>query len=250
MHQQQRLRYRLHAAARALISLVFPERCQLCHHQHASPESGFVCTDCRAGLVPIVPPACDRCGLPFSGALTQAFVCPNCQDLSPAYTRARAPVHARGVIREAIHLYKYHRALWLEPFFADILRNAALPDLELQTWSGIVPVPLHPVRRREREFNQAERLAHLLAKPLGIPVHTDLVLRLNPTQTQTNLSRRERIQNVRAAFGPARNLELPGTRWIVVDDVLTTGSTTDAVARVLREAGAEEVVVWTLARGV
>jgi len=77
-----------------------------------------------------------------------------------------------------------------------------------------------------------------------------LVIRTEATSTQTRLSRDERARNVRRAFAPAPGLSIPNTRWIVVDDVLTTGSTTDAVARVLRSAGADEVVVWTVARGV
>ena len=119
-----------------------------------------------------------------------------------------------------------------------------------ERWDGVVPVPLHPVREREREFNQAERLGRLLGAALQVPVRKDLVIRTEATSTQTQLSRDERTRNVRRAFAPVPGLSIPNTRWIVVDDVLTTGSTTDAVARVLRSAGAEEVVVWTVARGV
>ena len=250
MPNSTRLTETVRTAFHALIGLLYPERCQLCLANHARPSDGLVCADCRAAVIPVRPPACDRCGLPFQGALTNGFTCPNCHDLSPAYTRARSAVHAKGSARDAIHLYKYHRAYWLEPFFQDIWVPAAVDDLCSERWDGVVPVPLHPVREREREFNQAERLGRLLGTALRVPVRRDLVIRHEATLTQTRLSRDERTRNVRRAFAAPPGLSIPNTRWIVVDDVLTTGSTTDAVARVLRSAGAEEVVVWTVARGV
>jgi ComF family protein len=239
----------LKAAGAAALALVFPERCQLCRQQHAAPAQGFVCNACRLRVQPISGPSCSRCGLPFQGAITHPFDCPNCKDVPLAFSRARSAVEAVGPARRAIHLYKYQRALWLEPFLSDIWLPTALPDIASSPWTGIVPVPLHPVRQREREFNQAERLARILAAPLSLPVHADLVQRTLPTDSQTHLSRKERAANVRRAFSPSRPLHLDGTRWIVVDDVLTTGATTDAVASILRRAGASEVVVWTVARG-
>ena len=240
----------IHAGLNALLSLFYPERCQICHRAHARPAQGWVCDGCRASVIPVCEPACQRCGLPFQGEITASFECPNCVDRNLAFSRARSAVQAKGVARDAIHLYKYHRAFWLEPFFRDLWIPSAQADLADQSWDGIVPVPLHPVREREREFNQAERLAHLLGGALGIPVETGLIRRVESTSSQTRLTREERAANVRRAFRPIGDPRLPNTRWIVVDDVLTTGATTDAVARILRRMGADEVVVWTLARGV
>ena len=159
----------------AALALVFPERCQLCRQGHASPAEGYVCSSCRLRVQPISGPSCSRCGLPFHGAITHEFQCPNCTRIPLAFSRARSAVEAVGPARHAIHLYKYHRALWLEPFLSDIWLPAALPDISASPWTGIVPVPLHPVRLREREFNQAERLARILAAPLSLPVQPDLV---------------------------------------------------------------------------
>jgi ComF family protein len=114
----------------------------------------------------------------------------------------------------------------------------------------VVPVPLFPAREREREFNQAARLARPLAAALDIPLETRWVYRRQPTLTQTRLSREQRAVNVRQAFGAARGLKLEGARVVLVDDVFTTGATTSACARVLRAAGAGEVCVWTVARGL
>ena len=110
-------------------------------------------------------------------------------------------------------------------------------------------MPLHRVKQREREFNQAERLAAPLAHALGVPLRTDLVRRREATSSQTSLSRKDRIGNMRTAFEPAGSPRIHGS-WILVDDVLTTGATTDAVAAVLKNLGAEHVVVWAVARAI
>ena len=127
--------------------------------------------------------------------------------------------------------------------------EAALPRLIGHPWQGVVPVPLHRVKQREREFNQAERLAAPLAHALGVPLETNRVRRCEATSSQTSLSREDRISNMRTAFEPARSPQIHGS-WIIVDDVLTTGATTDGVAAVLKNLGAERVVVWAVARAV
>lgn len=235
------------------LSLLYPNECQLCRQEPAHAHTGFVGIECERLVRPIRPPYCQQCGLPYSGAITQTFVCANCRDLSFEFDQARAAVEAHGPVLDAIHQYKYQRALWLEPFFLQCLLPVALPDLNSQHWDGIVPVPLHPTRLREREFNQAERLASALARSLHVPLRTDLVRRHRWTATQTRLHRGERLTNMRHAFSPnpkvANSTDFTGTRWIVIDDVFTTGATTNAVAHVLKRLGASEVVVWTVARG-
>ncbi len=150
-----------------------------------------------------------------------------------------------------IHRYKYRGGLWFEPFLSGLLTGAAAPELRRGEWDAIVPVPLHPVRRREREFNQAERLAGALARATGIPLEAGLVRRVSPTRTQALLDRRERAKNVAGVFAVRAGVRMPRRgRYVVVDDVLTTGATTSAVSLALRRAGAERVVVWTVARGI
>lgn len=232
------------------LALLYPPVCQLCEAQRAAPEAGFVCARCWAKVRFIRPPFCERCGLPYQGEITSSFQCSNCRDMKLSFSTARSAVTARGVVREAIHRYKYQRALWFEAFLADLLLRESVPVLREEKWDLIVPVPLHPTKQREREFNQAERLAGHLAHAITVPLNTRLVRRAQPTRTQTLLTKKQRAENVQHAFAPGTSARLNGQRVILVDDVLTTGATTSACAAVLRGLGAGEVCVWTVARGI
>ncbi len=237
----------------AAVGLVFPPICQVCGEERAGPEEGYVCGRCwsRPGGIRFVqPPYCERCGLPFEGEITTRFECANCRELDLAFSQARAAVVATPFLLEIIHRYKYQRALWFEPFLANLLIRQAATPIREGGWEALVPVPLFPVKRREREFNQAERLGAALAQATGLPLLTTVVRRVVPTRTQTQLNRQERADNMRGAFAPVAGEALKGRRVVLVDDVLTTGATTSACARALLKGGATEVGVWTLARGL
>ncbi len=235
----------------AALAIVYPEVCQICRAERATVAEGYVCATCWRQVRFIRPPFCDRCGLPFAGELTTTFECTNCREMELHFSSARSAVAAGGMVLEIIHRYKYQRALWFEPFLADLLIREAAPVLRGAAWDWIVPVPLHPAKQREREFNQAERLARHLAAATNIPVNARLLQRIEPTLTQTRLTRPERAANVRRAFALQKaGLDLSGARIVVLDDVFTTGATTSACARALKQAGAAEVCVWTVARGL
>ena len=233
----------------AALAFLYPETCQLCREERARPDQGFVCEPCRSKVRWIEPPFCDRCGMPFAGDISTRFECANCRDQDFSFVRARSAVVARDGVLEAIHRYKYHRSLYFEPFLTELFLAKAVPELSGSDWDLIVPVPLYSTRQREREFNQAERLARQLAQALGLPLDTRVLRRVVPTPTQTRLSREERWANVRKAFSAHPASLKKGAKVIVVDDVLTTGATTNACAAKLLEAGAAQVCVWTLARG-
>ncbi len=232
------------------LGLVYPEICQLCHVRRAKPEDGLVCGPCWAHVHFIRPPFCKRCGLPFAGALTTAFECTNCRDQELHFTAARSAVVAKSVVREAIHRFKYSQGVWFEPFLAGLLVREAAPALPQEDWNYLVPVPLHPLKQREREFNQAERLARHLSHATGIPLNPKILRRIAPTATQTLLSREQRAKNMKNAFAVAPGASLDGQRLVLIDDVFTTGATTSACAHALRQAGAADVCVWTVARGL
>jgi competence protein ComFC len=236
--------------ANMALGFVYPNVCQICGAERATPAEGFVCSRCWQKVRFIKPPFCKRCGLPFQGEFTSTFECSNCREMELHFRSARSAVSASGAVLEVIHRYKYQRALWFEPFLADLLIREALPELRQEKWDWIVPVPLHPAKKRQREFNQAERLATYLSAAAKIPMDTGLLQRVTPTLTQTKLTRAQRADNMRNAFRMRDRRKLNGERILLFDDVFTTGATTDACAKVLLAAGAGEVCVWTVARGL
>jgi competence protein ComFC len=234
----------------AALGFLYPEVCQVCEAERAGAADGYVGSRCAQQARFIVPPFCNRCGLPYEGDITTTFECANCREMELDFCSARSAVKARGTVLEVIHRYKYQRALWFEPFLAGLFIRQAVPELEHERWDLMVPVPLHAAKLRQREFNQAERLAVRLGAAANIPVDLRLLRRIVPTRTQTLLTREQRAANVRRAFALRGRPRLNGKRIVVVDDVFTTGATTSACAKVLRQAGASEVCVWTLARGL
>lgn len=242
----------------AFLDLLYTRRCEACDVFLEAGRSGsrqWLCEECFLSLSRIEPPFCNVCGEPYDGAMTDAFCCGNCADLKLHFDFAVAGYQADGAVRELVHRFKYQRALHLRGLLGTMLERA-LEDPRLAgdsaTWT-LVPVPLFHARRREREYNQAWELCRALSKQTGLPV-LDAMSRVRPTTPQASLSRHQRIENLRGAFCVKRAVlraqTLKGRTVLLVDDVLTTGSTTSECARVLRrEAGVEKVVVITVARG-
>lgn len=166
------------------------------------------------------------------------------------FSSARSAVVARTVVLNAIHRFKCQRALWFEPFGTGLLVGEAGPALRAWSWKFILPAPLHSLKQRAREFNQAEILARRLSAATTIPMSAGLPRRVTPAVTQIRLARPKRAQNIRGAFAVRQGFKRSGEPVVPVDDVFTTGATTSAGARALRAAGAGEVCVWTLVRGI
>jgi ComF family protein len=240
----------IHSWLNTGLGFFYPEICRICESDRATAKSGFVCPKCWQQVRFIRPPFCERCGLPFDGNITTAFECTNCREMELHFSSARSAVVAKTIVLEIIHRFKYRRALWFEPFLADLLLRETLPVLREQSWDFIAPVPLHPVKEREREFNQAGLIAKHLSVAAKIPLNSKLLRRVSPTATQTLLTRDQRAENMRGAFAVRSGMKLNGEKIILVDDVFTTGATTSACAKALKGAGAGDVCVWTIARGL
>jgi ComF family protein len=237
--------------ANAALGLIYPPVCQICTTRPARADNGFVCKACAAHARFIEPPFCNRCGLPFEGAINEGdFECAHCRELETHFDHARAAVALEGPVQVALCRFKYEQAEWFEPFLAGLLIKHAAPTLAAEPWDFILPVPLHPVKLRAREFNQADRLARRLAKATSIPHRQHLLRRVKPTCTQTRLNRAGRAANLRGAFLADGSGLLANARVVLVDDVLTTGATANEVAAALRRVGALRVAVWTVARGL
>lgn len=232
------------------IDLLYPRNCQLCTVPQAETDPGVLCGGCRDSVAWIAAPFCQRCALPFDGAVDGAFECGYCHDLSFHFARAVAGCRAKGVVRDCIHRFKYDRAMYFGPHLVEWIVAAGQQEIDWSTVDVIVPVPLHPRKKRHRQFNQAEYLAAAVGQAFAKPVHAGAVRRVRDTLTQTRLDAAARRENLRRAFAVRREALVAGQRVVLVDDVFTTGATLDACARVVRQAGAKNVIVLTVARGV
>jgi len=230
----------------AAVSLLYPATCSICGKRVRAGE--YLCEACEAKIVRIVPPFCETCSEPFEGSMNSAFTCANCAHRRIHFETAVAAYRGRGVVRDVIHQFKYNRQIHLRYLVARWL-CAALDDERLRGYQFdvIVPVPLHPARQRERGFNQASLLAELLSAHTSIRCRP-LLKRIRYTTTQTALDRSERMDNLHNAFRLRKNADVRGLRVLLIDDVLTTGSTLSECARVLKRAGAISVHAATAAR--
>ncbi len=241
----------LHRLGRGVVDVFYPPRCVLCG---ASLDEGedSVCAQCTHNLPLIYSPHCPRCCRPILTRGGPEHLCSECATrVQPAVLRIVAAGMFRDDIRELIHLYKYSYHSYLAVFLAQrILHQArrlnAINDIDL-----IVPVPLHWRRLRNRGFNQAREIGKILSDKTGIPlIPSRHFSRIRHTTPQVTLSAAGRKENIRGAFAVRDKNTIKGKSIALVDDVITTGSTTDECARTLRKAGADEISVFVIARDV
>jgi ComF family protein len=248
----------LMGARDATLGLLYPPACAVCGRTRPESALKHLCAPCAKKLPRLEPPYCEVCGEWFVGQLNGAFRCSNCNDRKFDFDFAYAPMRAQDSMRELVHRYKYGGALWLRLPLAELLATAvrgenAEPRLAAEPDWLLVPVPLHPRRLREREFNQAAELCRVLARLTGLPM-CEALRRTRYTTVQASLHRSQRLENLRGAFSlRGRKCQrgfLRGRAVLLVDDVLTTGATTQECARVLRrDGGARRVAVLTVVRG-
>lgn len=238
---------RLRDFGRDLLRFLFPPICPLCSDR-LDDDDQVICKLCRREIPQVLEPFCQRCG---SFALTRdSQTCRLCTKMEPAFDYARAAAILRGPAEKMVHELKYYETWSLAPVMARLLQLCCERHLPFESFDAVVPVPLHPVRLRERGFNQAELIAAPFAEMLGKPLLNDVVARVRPTQSQTRLSLEERIENVKDAFEPLPNAadRLLDRNIALVDDVCTTGATGSACAKALKKGGAFSVVLLTFAR--
>ena len=230
----------IRAVGRALLDFVYPPHCLACGEVIA--EAGeFLCGRCWGEILVPAPVRCARCGCPLEKA---APSCTNCASWEPVFERAVVLGGFEGAMQQAIHALKFRQQRDLGRELGR--RMGRVLGAVLRQVDLLVPVPLHPTRQRERGYNQSLCIARGMAEELDILVDGGLVKRRLNTRQQARLDARQRQDNMRDSFccaGP-----LPDHRCIgVVDDVLTTGATLNACARVLVQAGARQVWGLTLA---
>jgi ComF family protein len=235
------------ATARLALDIALPTQCVACR---APVRGEGLCASCWPRVSFIERPYCERLGIPFvydpgPGLLSMEAIAD-----PPAYSRARAAVRYDDVARTLVHALKYQDRTDLAPVLGRWMARAGaeiLADADV-----VVPVPLYWRRSLARRYNQAAMLAKALGRQARVPVAHDLLRRTRHTEQQVGLSRADRAANVQGAFAvpDASKAAVRGKRIVIVDDVLTSGSTTDACARALLRARASRVDVLVFARVV
>jgi len=238
-------------ASHALFSLFFPADCRICSRPLDEIARVPVCRNCLTAPEPLSAGIfCVSCRTPFQNRfpLDSEGRCSLCRHGLRGFDAAYSYGAYEGVLRELIHLYKYGRIQTMARPLADLLA-AALPRDE--RFDVVTAVPLHWRRQWQRGFNQSELLAREIARRCGIPL-VKALRRARPTLAQAGLSNADRRHNVVAAFGcrrgALRGRQVQGKRILLIDDVMTTGSTAAACAVALKRAGAARVALLTVAR--
>lgn len=224
-----------------ILETLYPPRCAGC----ALVGYDSWCEDCLQSIPYLPLPVCLRCGTPIS---SEGF-CTSCLQHPPVPEAVRAVVRYEGVVRRAIHRYKYRGYAALAPALAQLLVHGwdTPLTLPLQGAEIVVPVPIHPRRRRERGFNQSELLAKWFCQAVGLPYSSQSLRRVQYQQPQVGLKQDERRQNIQGAFRVDLGEAVAGKRVLLIDDVWTTGSTLNEAARALLASGAETVFAYVVA---
>jgi ComF family protein len=200
------------------------------------------CMPCYHDLPQLPANHCPICLWPAPTAET----CGACLRKPPAFTRTIAALHYTFPADALIHALKYQSNLAIAPILANLLITRLKAITE--TPDVIMPMPLHPIRLRERGFNQAMEISRHIAKQMGIVLLPDSCSRVKHTPPQTGLPWKERQKNIRKAF--SCKMDLSGKHVALVDDVMTTGASLNELAKALRKRGAAEISNWVVARAL
>lgn len=236
-----------------VLDFIYTPQCELCGKVLKHGRS--LCECCDGELPRLRSPFCEQCAEPFDGKIEGKFQCPNCSELAFSFEFARSAMICDARTRDLVHQLKYHRAIHLAEELGRLAAEAFTDERfrpALAAGWPLVPVPLHRSRFQHRNFNQAAEIARVAANHTGLPVLAALK-RSRATDTQTLLGRQERLKNLHGAFALTRagrrQLEQSAAGVILIDDVLTTGSTAEACASTLRRAGFKTVLAVTVMRG-
>ncbi|MBL7131128.1 MAG: ComF family protein [Candidatus Omnitrophica bacterium] len=211
------------------LDLIYPLNCLICRKKLNFNDGSYLCSECYAQIIKNKPPFCVKC------------------DCSPLYfERAWSVSKYTGIIKDLIHLFKYRRQKYLAKPLGKLMIEFINTNLNWQTIDALVPVPLHPKKLRQREFNQAELLAKEINRQIPVPI-TNALMRIKQTSSQTTLPPEKRFSNIAGAFKIRDAKEVAQKSILLIDDVLTSGATANECSRVLKQEGAKRIEILTLA---
>jgi ComF family protein len=231
-----------------LVDLVYPPLCISCK-KRITPSARYpvLCNECLSTVKLNGPPNCPKCSRSLADDPTQAL-CRTCRKHPPAFDFAWCACIFTDPLRYLIHSFKFGDKTILRHLFIDLMiEHINRSNLDIAQFDHILPVPLSPVRKRERSYNQAELLAVGISRHFKIPLLCTAISRRNSGPAQSSLSEKERFTNIKGAFKMNSLLNIKNKNIIIIDDLLTTGATASEMALTLKKNGAATVGVFTLA---
>lgn len=226
-----------------LLSLLFPRRCPVCE-DIVTPRGELICPDCERQLHFLSEPTCQICGREILSE--EEELCENCKRHRFLFVRSLALLGYNDVAARSISRIKYTGAREFLDYYGRAAAVRCGAQIQRMAVDALVPVPVHASRRRKRGYNQAEVLAEVMGRELGIPVYSAALLRNKKTAASKELNAAERLKNLMSAFY-AGTIPVDLHRVLLVDDIFTTGATMEACTRVLLQAGVQEVYCFALA---
>lgn len=230
----------IQAAAGKFLNLIYPPRCPVCQ-DILEDFGGLICPDCARSLSPLHGPRCFSCSRPISD---EEEYCPECRNTTHFFDQGLSVFPYDERMQKSILSFKEGGQRQYADFYARCMAKAGADLLGKWNPDLLIPVPMHSRKRRDRGFNQAELIAGRLSDLTHIPCRTDLVRKIRATSVQKSLDASARRKNLEGAF--ACSVPLHGLRVVIIDDVFTTGSTIDTLARTLRQGGAARVYFMTV----
>ncbi len=232
------------------LSNLFPSRCILCNktiHTAAINKAVELCADCYR-VQPFNFTCCVRCALPLPEGTSKNTLCGRCIRKRPNYDYAHSVFLYEDALIGLVHQLKFSEKITYARTIGEILLSALETDKALKSERPdcLLPVPLHPSRMRQRGFNQSIEIARVINKKRNIPIEYNAVIRQCSTTSQTGLSAKQRKKNIKDAFAVTSNLNYKNV--LIVDDVVTTGSTVNELAGVLKKNNVKRVGVLSIAR--
>ncbi|MGR3221234.1 MAG: ComF family protein [Candidatus Anammoxibacter sp.] len=231
------------------IDFVYPRHCFSCDNEIENETERFVCDECKSQIKISSENRCLKCGLAIGLYTTNRVSgCLSCKNMEFRFDAVHCVTAYNGVIRALIHRFKYDRKEVLSVSFGNNMIEWSNSCSVMSNVDLIVPVPLFWQKRIKRGFNQSLLIAKSLAKHNSIPISINNLKRIRNTETQANLTRNQRLKNVKDAFKVKKPAKFSGKKILLVDDVMTTGVTASECARILKAIGTQKVDVLVLAR--
>lgn len=235
-----------------LLLNLFPSRCLLCQKTvlpQSANENIEICVKCLSGL-PYNEVSCRQCALPLMAEIGEDVLCGRCIKKPPAFDYVYSPLRYEDDVIRLVHQLKFSEKITFSRTLGEIMfecwQVAANKKGKEDKLDCLLPVPLHQSRMRQRGFNQSIELSRVMAKKLELPIAYNMASRVRRTTAQTGLDATQRRRNIKGAFDGVDKLS--AKHVLIIDDVMTTGSTVDELSRLLKKKGVERVGVLCLAR--